>query len=116
MLTTEQIKNIKIAEKIASNESNNELTNIGIRLGTMFGIGGFVANTLRESMYGVSNMFNHKVCDRCGDELLPGTAFCGNCGVRVAANSCSKCGFIFVKPSRFCPICGVKKEVAENEK
>ena len=117
--TYQQEHGFKVAEKIAMNDAISPYTNIGIGLGTMASVGGFIAGTVKESMNSVNHMFssaNSKHCIECGEELIPNASFCDNCGIKIATNSCSNCGFVFVKQSKYCPVCGAKKEVVNNER
>ena len=47
-------------------------------------------------------------CKNCGEELEPGSCFCGNCGARNALEFCSVCGAQLQADSKFCANCGTK--------
>ncbi len=45
-------------------------------------------------------------CPGCGKQEQPGTAFCGNCGHKLAADLCANCGQNLAPGSKFCAGCG----------
>lgn len=138
--TYQQERSFDVAEKAAENEGMGEISNMGIGLGMMAGVGGAVGNMVGGAMTdafagmngnggfwqgasvsetssvssGVSpqeSSFANRFCDQCGAKLTPGAAFCDECGTaQVAADSCGKCGFQFIKAGKFCPKCGAKRE------
>ena len=91
----------------------------GIGLGVMAGVGGAVGSSVggmfNDAFTGINNSSVEKgadlFCEECGARLIPGMAFCDECGHPVPqANKCRKCGYVFERPGKFCPKCGAKRE------
>lgn len=116
--TYQQERGFDVAEKVADNEGVGNFSSAGIGLGMMAGvggaIGGAVSNSFNEAIAPIGkpdNTVPNRFCEACGTEIMPGAAFCDNCGASLSSpDTCSKCGFKFIKPGKFCPKCGTKRE------
>lgn len=117
--TYAQERGFDVAEKVASNEGVGQMTNLGIGLGTMAGVGGVVGGVVGNA---VGDALNNTApvapiasdggfCDHCGAKLMPNTVFCDECGTAVAkaSDTCVNCGYQFERPGKFCPKCGTKR-------
>ena len=98
-------RSFDVAERVASNNAVAPMSNLGIGLGVMGGVGTVVGGTLKNALGGM----NRRKCPKCGMELPEGARFCFGCGEKLegasAGLSCPKCG----KPSpggKFCMHCG----------
>lgn len=122
--TYQQERGFDVAEQMAQNEAVGQFTNIGVGLGTMAGVGGVVGNTVAGSLSGVLEGMNsqpqaqqpvqpveEKFCENCGAKIVPGAAFCDECGTAVPVDQtkCANCGYEFERPGKFCPKCGTKR-------
>ena len=116
--TYQQERGFNVAEHLAQNEGAGNFSSAGIGIGMMAGVGGAVGNTVggmfTDAFNGMqSNLTSQEdhFCEECGAKLIPGSAFCNECGYPVSrANNCSKCGYVFDRPGKFCPKCGTKRE------
>ena len=119
--TYQQERGFDVAEYLAQNEGAGNFSAAGIGLGMMSGVGGAVGSTvggmLNDAFSGMQNPATPQTstadqfCEECGAKLIPGMAFCDECGHPVPkANSCSKCGYVFERPGKFCPKCGQRRE------
>ena len=122
--TYQQERGFDVAEKVAQNEAVGEFTNMGVGFGTMAGVGGAVGgmvgsminDTMSATMNSTRKPETHSVsdsfCENCGAVLMPGAAFCDECGTPIAdSGKCKNCGYRFERPGKFCPKCGTKREV-----
>lgn len=51
-----------------------------------------------------------QTCPACNAPLVPGSAFCGNCGQRIASSdNCLRCGAPLPPNVKFCPKCGNRR-------
>ena len=117
--TYAQERGFDVAEKVASNEAVGQMTNRGVGLGTMAGVGGVVGGVVGNAVGDALNntapvapkAAEGSFCDNCGAKLVSGAAFCDECGTAVAkANDvCANCGYKFERPGKFCPKCGTKR-------
>lgn len=112
--TYHQERSFDVAEKVASNQSVGEYTNMGIGLGVMAGVGGTVGNIVGGSLDEAikpQKQANAK-CTKCGAALPPNAKFCLECGIKTepVLNDkiiCPACGK--ETPSgKFCIECGEK--------
>lgn len=121
--TYQQERGFDVAQDAAKNEAAGQMSNIGIGLGMMAGVGGTVGNIVSGAvtdafagMYGIQPLFANKFCTECGTELTVGAAFCDECGAPQSISEiCPNCGFEFTKSGKFCPKCGAKRR-GTNEK
>ena len=116
--TYQQERGFDVAEKVAQNEAVGQMTNLGIGIGTMAGVGGVVGGVVGGA---VSDAFANTTqikteakgayCDNCGAKLVEGAAFCDECGTAVvqANDTCANCGYKFERVGKFCPKCGTKR-------
>lgn len=119
--TYAQERGFDVAEKVAQNEAVGQFTNMGVGLGTMAGVGGAVGSVVGGLMTdAVGSAMNPATqstinpdgyCENCGAKLVPGSAFCDECGTPVAKleDICKNCGYKFERPGKFCPKCGTKR-------
>ena len=117
--TYQQERGFDVAEHLAQNEGAGSFSSAGIGLGVMAGVGGAVGNSVggifNDAFSGISNPSvdngSGLFCEECGAKLIPGMAFCDECGHPVPQmNACRKCGYVFERPGKFCPKCGAKRE------
>ncbi len=117
--TYQQERGFDVAEQLAQNEGAGSFSSAGIGLGVMAGVGGAVGSSVggmfNDAFTGINNSSVEKgadlFCEECGARLIPGMAFCDECGHPVPqANKCRKCGYVFERPGKFCPKCGAKRE------
>ncbi|MCF0187611.1 MAG: SPFH domain-containing protein, partial [Bacteroidaceae bacterium] len=102
--TYQQERGFDVAEKVAANEGSGNFSSAGIGLGMMAGVGGAIGNavggTFNAAVAGMNDTAHTQqaaggFCDNCGAALVPGVAFCEECGTPVLAKpSCSKCGYV----------------------
>lgn len=116
--TYQQERGFDVAEKVAQNEAVGQMTNLGIGIGTMAGVGGVVGCVVGGA---VSDAFANTTqikteakgayCDNCGAKLVEGAVFCDECGTAVvqANDTCANCGYKFERVGKFCPKCGTKR-------
>ena len=113
--TYQQERGFDVAEKVASNESVGEFSNLGIGMGMISGVGNTLGSvvgsatsqTIQQSMG--SQPVHTAICPKCGNPLSAGAKFCSNCGTAVnepKTNACAKCGHIWKEGEKFCPECG----------
>ncbi len=113
--TYAQERGFDVAEAAASNEGAGQMTNLGMGLGMMTGVGGVVGNVVKDAVGGAVNSVNAGTamlyCDNCGAKLLAGASFCDGCGAPVAkpSDACAGCGYKFERAGNFCPKCGAKR-------
>ena len=119
--TYAQERGFDVAEKVAQNEAVGQFTNMGVGLGTMAGVGGAVGSVVGGLMTdAVGSAMNPATqstvnpdgyCENCGAKLVPGSAFCDECGTPVVKleDICKNCGYKFERPGKFCPKCGTKR-------
>lgn len=114
--TYHQERGFDVAEQVARNEAIGEFTNMGVGLGTMAGIGGVVGGMMNDAMYAAANPATSDnnataFCENCGAKLANDSAFCEECGTPVpsAKETCCNCGYQFERPGKFCPKCGTKR-------
>lgn len=115
--TYQQERGFDVAQDAAKNEAAGQMSNVGIGLGMMAGVGGTVGNIVSGAVTnaftginGVQPLITNKFCTECGAELTVGAAFCDECGAPQSISEvCLKCGFEFIKPGNFCPNCGAKR-------
>ena len=112
-----------VATRVASNEAVGQMTNVGVVMGMMAGVGGSIGATvcgmMQNSMGAVlgsvqqaqnvpSSPHVSVTCGNCGSQTLPGAKFCLECGQRITAASvqvCPSCGAANPK-GKFCLECG----------
>lgn len=121
--TYQQERGFDVAHDVARNEAVGQFTNMGVGLGTMAGIGGAVGGLVGNAVTGALNSAAQPVvsdvtppaeehfCENCGAKLVPGAAFCDECGTPVPVDNtkCANCGYVFERPGKFCPKCGTKR-------
>jgi membrane protease subunit (stomatin/prohibitin family) len=116
----QQERGFDVAEHLAQNEGAGNFSSAGIGLGMMAGVGGAVGHTVggmfTDAFSGMQGQDPPQAqadqfCEECGAKLIPGMAFCDECGHPVPkTNCCSKCGYVFERVGKFCPKCGTKRE------
>ena len=120
--TYQDERKFDVAEGVASNEAVGQMTNLGIGLGMVSGIGntvGAAVGGMMQNTVGVGTAFsdhtqaqsansNTPVCAKCGTRLQPNSKFCLECGQVVLNENetiCPKCGEKTQK-GNFCYACG----------
>lgn len=121
--TYQQEREFDVAERVASNEGVGEMSNIGIGLGMMTGVGATVGNTVGNMMKGTmddisdqntteqkSSPLHTTQCTKCGKPLPSGAKFCLECGTKIEHAgddkiTCPKCNHTTPK-GKFCMNCG----------
>ena len=93
------------------------MTNMGVGLGMMAGVGGTVGaavggimkNTMGEVIEPPvqSNPIASVRCPGCGNMLSVATKFCSECGTRIIS-SCPNCNAVLTPGVKFCSECGSK--------
>ncbi len=113
--TYSQERSFDVAEKAVQNEAIGQMTNLGIGVGTMVGVGGVVSDVVGQAIGDIATPTKISntpaCCEYCGAKLADGIVFCEECGVSVAKSACANCGYVFERPGKFCPKCGASREV-----
>lgn len=123
--TYQQERGFDVAQNMANNEAVAQLSNVGIGLGMMTGIGGELGRnvssmasgamhdtmTQSENNENAGKILTKKFCMNCGHELNLNALFCEMCGTKIEAGKdiCIKCGYTFNNEAKFCPVCGTKR-------
>ena len=113
--TYQEERGFDVAEIVAGNSAVAPMTNLGVGLGAMAGVGGVMSGVMGGA---VKNALQAEkpaeaVCPACGTRLPAGAKFCFGCGKKVEAEPalaenemiCPKCGEKTVK-GKFCLNCG----------
>ena len=104
-----QQRSFDIAEKMASNQSQGQYTNLGIGLATMSAVGGKLGKTLNEVLNSDENKNNNQIqCPKCHTLNDAKNKFCCECGASLQKNRCKKCNTEVDDNIKFCPNCGAK--------
>lgn len=104
-----QQRSLDIAEKMASNQSQGQYTNLGIGLATMSAVGGKLGKTLNEALNSDENKNNNQIqCPKCHTLNDAKNKFCCECGASLQKNRCKKCNTEVDDNVKFCPNCGAK--------
>lgn len=115
--TYQDERSFDVAERVAANDAIAQMSNLGIGLGTMAGIGGTVSNVMTNALGNAvqPEMPNVKpqeqiTCLSCQAILPAGAKFCLNCGKKVELLNenemlCPHCGKKTPK-GKFCMECG----------
>lgn len=115
--TYQDERSFDVAERVASNDAIAQMSNLGIGLGTMAGIGGTVSGMMTNALGNAMNpqtpvvqMPEQIECPHCKTKLPAGAKFCFGCGQKVEIlNSnemiCPGCGKKTPK-GKFCMECG----------
>lgn len=104
-------RSFDVAERIASNQAIGQMSNLGIGLGTMAGIGSAVGGVMDTALNNAINPAPAKQqCPNCHTELPTGAKFCFGCGAKMENTnkseiSCPKCG-LKTPNGKFCMQCG----------
>lgn len=118
--TYQQEREFDVAERVASNEGVGEMSNLGIGLGMMTGVGATVGSKVGDMMKGsMDNISNESTppakapttghCAQCGSSLPANAKFCLDCGAKVlnadGKVTCPKCNQV-TPAGKFCINCG----------
>jgi len=119
--TYQDERGFDVAERVASNQAVGQMTNLGIGMGMISGIGGTVGNHVGGMMQNVLSPKDATAentatpptaakCPKCGATLPENAKFCLECGAKVEppappAVVCPKCG-AKVAGGKFCLECG----------
>ncbi len=106
-----------VAKKIAQNEAVGQMSNVGVGIGVMAGVGSTIgervsniaSDVMQKKKESVAPQGSVRFCEQCGHPLMGGALFCEMCGAKVASNKCINCGNELSETARFCPICGTKR-------
>ena len=117
--TYQQERGYDIAQSAASNEGSGNMTNLGVGLGMMAGVGSTVGGLVNESIGNAmkpQNISNTSKCPKCGNELPENAKFCLECGAKIETLSenemlCPHCGKKTPK-GKFCMECGGKLQLS----
>lgn len=114
--TYQQERGYDIAQSAASNEGSGNMTNLGVGLGMMAGVGNTVSGLVNESIgNAVKPQNNIQKCPKCGNELPQNAKFCLECGTKIETLSenemiCPHCNKKTPK-GKFCMECGEKLQL-----
>ena len=114
--TYQDERSFDVAERVASNQTIGQMSNLGIGLGVMSGVGGAVSGIMGNAMNNAvqpatPQRTDAKIqCPQCHTELPAGAKFCFGCGSKVEILEpnemiCPKCGQKTPK-GKFCMQCG----------
>lgn len=114
--TYQDERSFDVAERVASNDAIAQMSNLGIGLGVMGGIGGTVSNLMTGALGNAtqpsvpSQSATQISCPKCNTQLPVGAKFCFGCGQKMdmlAGNEmlCPACGKKTPK-GKFCMECG----------
>lgn len=108
--TYQQERGFDVAQTAAGNEGSGSMTNLGVGLGMMAGVGSTVGGLVNESIGKAVQPENTSKCPNCGSKLPPNAKFCLECGTKIEALSetemiCPHCGKKTHK-GKFCSECG----------
>lgn len=115
--TYQQERGYDVAQSAASNEGSGNMTNLGVGLGMMAGVGSTVGGLVNESIgNAVKPQSNTQKCPKCGNELPSNAKFCLECGAKTENLSenemiCPHCGKKTPK-GKFCMECGEKLQLS----
>ena len=109
-----------VAREIAGNEAVGQMSNIGVGVGMMTGIGGSIGNAVSSAARGAIDNIGAAVarpglparfCQSCGHPVSGNHFFCENCGEKIPDenNTCANCGSPLSPAARFCPVCGTRR-------
>ncbi len=115
--TFQEERSFDVAQAFASNEGLTELSNMGIGVGMVAGLGSTVAKNVSQTVENgfqpnptntLGKQMNKQVCSQCGNELPENAKFCLNCGTKVIPHdfiTCPQCNHTVPK-GKFCVECG----------
>lgn len=82
--TYQEERAYNIGETFAQNESVGQLTNVGVGLGVISGVGTTLGNKIGNQVSGVMAELNNKIyCDQCGNQTDVSSNFCSKCGRKL---------------------------------
>jgi len=112
--TYQDERGFDVAERVAANEAVGQMSNLGVGLGMMAGVGSTVGQTdggMMQNTMGAlndtSNTNTSSTCSKCGASLSSSAKFCNECGTPVLADNeiiCPSCNTKTVK-GKFCSNC-----------
>jgi len=118
--TYQQERGFEVAKEVAKNEAIGQMSNVGVGLGMISGIGGEIGKTVGSvagdaikgvTQNGMIQKSTKRYCVNCGTEMLEGAIFCTKCGQKLKnGDSCSNCGYVFGDKANFCPMCGTRRD------
>jgi membrane protease subunit (stomatin/prohibitin family) len=112
--TYQDERGFNVAEIVTSNQAVAPMTNLGVGLGMMAGVGGTVSDMMKNTMgQTLGNATKEAAatatpCGNCGNPLPAKAKFCLECGQAVLADGeviCPSCGMKTPK-GKFCLECG----------
>lgn len=115
--TYQQERGFDVAQAVASNEGNGNMSNLGIGLGVMTGISGTIGSLVNESIENSISSSKEKniKCPKCGRALSEDAKFCLECGTKIEKINvneaiCPHCGKKTIN-GKFCMECGQKLQL-----
>lgn len=116
--TYQQERGFDVAQTVAQNESVGEMSNLGIGLGVMAGVGSTVGGFMNDSIGTAikpNNNLKTITCPNCKSNIPENAKFCLACGTKVELLTeteiiCPKCGNKTPK-GKFCMECGMKLQM-----
>lgn len=107
--TYQEERGFDVAERVASNEAVGQMSNLGIGLGVMAGVGGTVGGMMQDTLGDLQNKGGLQPaalasCSSCNAVLPQGAKFCLSCGQKVEQ---AKAGEVA------CPACGKWTQVGK---
>lgn len=115
--TYQQERGYDIAQTAAGNEGSGNMTNLGVGLGMMAGVGSTVGGLVSESIGNAVKPQSEKIskCPKCGNDLPENAKFCLECGTKIENLSenevlCPHCSKKTPK-GKFCMECGGKLQL-----
>ncbi|MCL2217442.1 MAG: SPFH domain-containing protein [Defluviitaleaceae bacterium] len=114
--TYQDERGFDVAERVATNEAVGQMSNLGVGLGMMAGVGGVVGsqvgNMMQNTMGAATNSTpppptSVSPCAKCGKPLPANAKFCLECGTPIA-KKCPGCGTEIPIGGKFCLECGQK--------
>ena len=116
--TYQDERGFDVAERVATNEAIGQMSNLGIGLGVMGGIGGAVSGVMKNALGAINQPApdapQQAECPQCHTKLPSGAKFCFACGAKLEAENrvlCPKCGQSTPK-GKFCMQCGAPLSTA----
>lgn len=112
--TYQQEKGFEVAKEIAKNDAIGQISNVGVGMGIMTGVGGTLGTQVgamtQEAMESLYNNTQSKIfCSNCGKEISINSVYCDRCGAKVKKdifNKCKNCGSVLSPDAVYCSKCG----------
>lgn len=118
-----QERSFDTLEKAAENQgTGGDMMNAGMGLGMGMGLTGAMSQAGLQladvlNIKPTSANTKENLCSNCGQPVIEGARFCGNCGKDQSMNEvnvCAKCGEKIPEGAKFCPHCGTSCEKTQD--